>query len=124
MRLYLASHNFGPYTDELLKLVGEGRKALFIENPNDRSNSFDDRDKDDMKRLQPWCDVAKLPYTSMGPYLKEMFEKAFIDGTEIAGYEELEDGTRRWTYQVTATELGLIPALRRLMPWLYRKPAS
>ena len=35
MRLYLASHNFGPYTDELLKLVGEGRKALFIENARD-----------------------------------------------------------------------------------------
>mgnify|MGYP003302776009 CR=1 FL=1 len=35
MRLYLASHNFGPYIDELLKLVGEGRKALFIENARD-----------------------------------------------------------------------------------------
>ncbi len=35
MRLYLASHNLGPYTNELLKLVGEGRKALFIENARD-----------------------------------------------------------------------------------------
>ena len=35
MRLYLASHNLGPYTDELLKLVGEGRRALFIENARD-----------------------------------------------------------------------------------------
>ena len=35
MRLYLASHNLGPYTDELLKLVGKGRKALFIENARD-----------------------------------------------------------------------------------------
>ncbi|MBR2544093.1 Type 1 glutamine amidotransferase-like domain-containing protein [Candidatus Saccharibacteria bacterium] len=35
MRLYLASHNLGPYTDELLKLVGEGRKALFVENARD-----------------------------------------------------------------------------------------
>ena len=35
MRLYLASHNLGPFTDELLKLVGEGRKALFIENARD-----------------------------------------------------------------------------------------
>lgn len=25
----------GPYTDELLKLVGEGRKALFVENARD-----------------------------------------------------------------------------------------
>ena len=35
MRLYLASQNLGPYTNELLKLVGEGRKALFIENARD-----------------------------------------------------------------------------------------
>ena len=35
MRLYLASHNLSPYTNELLKLVGEGRKALFIENARD-----------------------------------------------------------------------------------------
>lgn len=35
MRLYLASHNLGPYTDELLKLVGTGRRALFIENARD-----------------------------------------------------------------------------------------
>ena len=35
MRLYLASQNLGPFTDELLKLVGAGRKALFIENARD-----------------------------------------------------------------------------------------
>ena len=35
MRLYLASHNLGPYTNELLGLVGEGRKALLIENARD-----------------------------------------------------------------------------------------
>lgn len=35
MRLYLASHNLGSYANELLRLVGEGRKALFIENARD-----------------------------------------------------------------------------------------
>lgn len=35
MRLYLASHNLGSYVNELLKLVGEGRKALYIENARD-----------------------------------------------------------------------------------------
>lgn len=35
MRLYLASQNLGPFTDELLKLVGKGRRALFIENARD-----------------------------------------------------------------------------------------
>lgn len=35
MRLYLASQNLGPFTDELLKLVGKGRRVLFIENARD-----------------------------------------------------------------------------------------
>ena len=35
MRLYLASHNLGPFSDELLNLVGPGRKALYIENARD-----------------------------------------------------------------------------------------
>ena len=35
MRLYLASHNLGPYANELLKPVGGGRRALFIENARD-----------------------------------------------------------------------------------------
>ena len=34
------------------------------------------------------------------------FEKAFRDGNEIAGYQELPDGTRQWTYTVSADELG------------------
>ena len=28
----------------------------------------------------PWADVDKIPYTVCGPYLKELFEKTFIDG--------------------------------------------
>ncbi|MCR5832824.1 MAG: Type 1 glutamine amidotransferase-like domain-containing protein [Candidatus Saccharibacteria bacterium] len=35
MRLYLTSHNLGPYKDELLRLVGTGRKVLYIENARD-----------------------------------------------------------------------------------------
>ena len=35
MRLYLASHNLGPHANELLKLVGGGRRALYIENARD-----------------------------------------------------------------------------------------
>lgn len=35
MRLYLASHNLGPFADELLKIVGKGRRALLIENARD-----------------------------------------------------------------------------------------
>ena len=38
------------------------------------------------------------------------FMRAFVDGEEIAGYEELADGRRQWTYVVTAQELGVLPA--------------
>lgn len=57
-----------------------GEKAIFIENPNDTSNAYDDRDPDDIKRLAPWSNVKKFSYERMGPYLKELFEQAFIDG--------------------------------------------
>ncbi len=35
MRLFLASHDFGNHKDELLKLMGPGRKALMITNARD-----------------------------------------------------------------------------------------
>ena len=35
MRLFLASHDFGNYKDELLKLMGVGRRALMIANARD-----------------------------------------------------------------------------------------
>jgi hypothetical protein len=55
-----------------------GEKALFIENPTDKSN----RPKLDQvsKWALPWADVTKLPYTITGPYLKTLFDQAFIDG--------------------------------------------
>jgi hypothetical protein len=28
----------------------------------------------------PWADVTKLPYTITGPYIKALFDRAFIDG--------------------------------------------
>ncbi len=62
-----------------------GEKALFIENPNDRSNSYDlnwlkkNYDKKYTYRL-PWEDLSQIPYTITGPYIKQLFDKAFIDG--------------------------------------------
>ena len=55
-----------------------GSKALFIENPTDTSN------RPKIKQLAPselpQGDVTKLPYTVCGPYLKELFDRAFING--------------------------------------------
>ncbi len=61
--------------DDLLSM---GEKALFIEHPTDTSN----RPKLDQvsKWALPWADVNKLPYSITGPYLKELFDGAFIKG--------------------------------------------
>ena len=55
-----------------------GIKALFVENPTDRSNRVK------VSQLHPsqlpQGDTDKIPYTVCGPYLKELFNKTFIDG--------------------------------------------
>ena len=58
--------------------ISMGEKALFIENPTDRSNlpKVDQLDKSEL----PQGDVTKMPYTICGPYLKDLFDRAFIVG--------------------------------------------
>ena len=55
-----------------------GSKALFIEHPTDKTN----RVKPDQlaKSQLPQGDPTKMPYTICGPYLKKLFDRAFIDG--------------------------------------------
>lgn len=55
-----------------------GKNALFIENPEDHSN----RVKPDQLSASelPQGDPGRLPYTICGPYLKKLFDRAFIDG--------------------------------------------
>ncbi|HEX8548852.1 MAG TPA: hypothetical protein VF691_17940 [Cytophagaceae bacterium] len=61
--------------DDLLSM---GEKALFIEHPTDPSN----RPKLNQlsKAALPWGDTSKIPYTVTGPYLKPLFDQAFIEG--------------------------------------------
>lgn len=68
-------HDLDPTRDEELTM---GEKALFIEHPRDASN----RPKVDQLSPHelPQGDVSKLPYTVCGPYLKELFDRAFIKG--------------------------------------------
>ncbi|MBC7389959.1 MAG: kinase [Opitutaceae bacterium] len=63
---------------EMDDLLSMGEKALFVENPSDVSN----RPKIDQisKWSLPWGDTTKLPYTITGPYLKTLFDQAFIKG--------------------------------------------
>lgn len=65
-----------PAKDEELSM---GKNALFIEHPTDKSNR-PKLDPVEDKALFPQADVVKRPYTICGPYLKPLFEKAFIDG--------------------------------------------
>jgi serine/threonine protein kinase len=68
-------HALNPVDDEMLSM---GEKALFIEHPSNKDNYVDP------KKLnasgQPWSDPLKIPYAIVGPYLKKLFDKAFIDG--------------------------------------------
>ncbi|MCF0158426.1 MAG: kinase [Veillonella sp.] len=68
-------NDLDPAKDEELSM---GAKALFIEHPTDKSN------RPKVNNLSPselpQGDVTKLPYTICGPYLKQLFNKAFIDG--------------------------------------------
>ncbi|MBF0200020.1 MAG: kinase [Desulfamplus sp.] len=64
-----------PQKDEELSM---GEKAIFVEHPHDSSNRI--KIEYVKKSELPWKDTNNLPYTITGPYLKELFDKAFIDG--------------------------------------------
>jgi serine/threonine protein kinase len=68
-------HDLDTERDDLLSM---GERALFIEHPTDRSNR-PKLDQVNPKEL-PWVDVTKLPYSITGPYLKDLFDQAFISG--------------------------------------------
>lgn len=60
------------------ELMAMGEKAMFIEHPTDITN----RVKINQLRKWDafWGNPQKLPYTITGPYLSELFRRAFIDG--------------------------------------------
>jgi serine/threonine protein kinase len=68
-------HDLDTEKDDLLSM---GEKALFIEHPTDNSNR--PKMHQVSKWDQYWSDITKLPYTITGPYLKPLFDRAFIDG--------------------------------------------
>ncbi len=89
-------HDLDTEKDDLLSM---GEKALFIENPSDASN------RPKVSQLNPkelpWADVIKRPYTITGPYLKALFDKAFINGLHSPSHRptanEWEDALLRTT---------------------------
>lgn len=60
-----------------------GSKALFIEHPTDDKNrNFKREYGDNVKNFHPWTDLKTTPYTIAGPYLKALFDQAFIKGLQ------------------------------------------
>ncbi|MDX8393125.1 MAG: hypothetical protein R8K21_00880 [Mariprofundales bacterium] len=68
-------HDLDPQIDEVLAM---GKNALFVEHPFKNNNNINP--KKAMPSELPWKDTSKLPYTLTGPYLTELFNKAFIEG--------------------------------------------
>lgn len=68
-------HDLDSAKDEELSM---GSGALFIEHTADKSNR--PKIKDLNPAELPQADVTKRPYTICGPYLTELFDRAFIDG--------------------------------------------
>lgn len=68
-------HDADPTTDEMLSM---GEKALFVEHPTDTGNRI--LPQHIRPSELPWKDTRKIPYSVCGPYLKELFDQAFIEG--------------------------------------------
>jgi len=64
-----------PIKDEDLSM---GAKAIFVEHPTDANNRV--KVKDLQSSQLPQGDPMKIPYSVCGPYLKKLFDRAFIDG--------------------------------------------
>ncbi|MEL6897828.1 MAG: kinase, partial [Planctomycetota bacterium] len=83
-------HDADPQKDEMLSM---GNQALFVEHPTDASN----RPKTDGLKPSylPWADVTKVPYKTTGPYLKELFDRAFIEGLHAPNKRPTADDWER-----------------------------
>ena len=72
-------HADDPALDDKLMM---GDRALFIEHPRDHGNRIvlSKRSLSEQKWGQRWLDTEAIPYTVAGPYLRPLFDRAFVDG--------------------------------------------
>ncbi|MEN9355649.1 MAG: hypothetical protein RL318_2974 [Fibrobacterota bacterium] len=68
-------HDVDPVKDEEMSM---GSGALWIENPTDPSNRVDPGQVRSSEL--PWKDTTRLPFTVAGPYLSDLFRRAFVEG--------------------------------------------
>ncbi len=72
---------FGQMETEKEEDLLMGSKALFVEHPTDKSNqNFKREYSDNLAKFHPWTDLKKTGYAITGPYLKELFDQAFVKG--------------------------------------------
>ncbi len=90
-----------PAKDEELSM---GKLALFVEHPTETAN----RPKVTQMASSelPQGDVAKRPYTICGPYLKPLFDAAFIDGLH---HPSLRPTANQWEDALVKTTDLMIP---------------
>lgn len=88
-------HDADPQRDETLSM---GERALFIEHPIDASN----RVRAELARSSelPWKDTRKIPHGITGPYLSQLFERAFVDGLHQPGARPTADD---WEHALVKT---------------------
>lgn len=88
-----------------------GEKALFIEHPTDKTNRVDRAQLD--KRELPQASPADRPYTLLGPYLKKLFDRAFIDGLH---HPSLRPSSGEWE-EALAKTLDLMQPCSECKDW-------
>ena len=98
-------YDLDPDVDEELVM---GEKALFIEHPTDATNRVNPKDLHPSEAVTG--DPEKTPYTLCGPYLKILFEKAFIDGLHNP---KLRPRAEEWATALIKTHELLVPCENR-----------
>lgn len=83
-------HDSDSQRDEELSM---GTEALFVEHPTDATNR---PDPDSVKPgFLPFADASKIPYEICGPYLTEVFNRAFIAGLHHPSLRPTADDMER-----------------------------
>jgi serine/threonine protein kinase len=101
-------HDQDPARDEELMM---GEKAQFVEHPTDHSNRVNAADLKPSE--MPYGDPARLPYSATGPYLKELFDKAFITGLHTPHLRPTADD---WERALVKTDDLVLPCANKACP--------
>lgn len=94
-------YDLDPDVDEELVM---GEKALFIEHPTDPTNRVNPKDLHPLEKITG--DPSLTPYSLCGPYLKILFERAFIDGLHNP---KLRPRAEEWATALIRTHELLVP---------------